>query len=268
MPIFFTSQVCLEKMQDLQLALVISRLYESEFEIASTYKKILQRHLLIKIRVLSGQLRKENKEYDTAFQSIVKSALFAAEHFRETNAEDMEQKFETTAQTLVENVKSATSKVEDCLNYIRDPRARSNLRSINDHLSFQISDIISRARLILQTHYVCDTLSLDVQIQCWSAKAHYVVEEIRKQDGIHQEAKEHIKAGLQGRDPGDTNKLLTVTSSRIKEVQFPDTMIVLLQKDNTETIDAAAACVNIAAVAKHEPETLKKDVGILRFTRF
>ncbi|KAM9744364.1 dmX-like protein 1 isoform 4-T5 [Menidia menidia] len=39
-------EVCIEKMQDLQLALVISRLYESEFEIASTYKKILQRHVL------------------------------------------------------------------------------------------------------------------------------------------------------------------------------------------------------------------------------
>uniref|UniRef100_A0A669B502 Dmx like 1 n=1 Tax=Oreochromis niloticus TaxID=8128 RepID=A0A669B502_ORENI len=39
-------EVCIEKMQDLQLALVISRLYESEFETASTYKKILQRHVL------------------------------------------------------------------------------------------------------------------------------------------------------------------------------------------------------------------------------
>ena len=44
--LFFCFQVCLEKMQDLQLALVISRLYESEFETASTYKKILQRHVL------------------------------------------------------------------------------------------------------------------------------------------------------------------------------------------------------------------------------
>nr|XP_019954783.1 PREDICTED: dmX-like protein 1 isoform X2 [Paralichthys olivaceus] len=39
-------EVCLEKMQDLQLALVISRLYETEFETSSTYKKILQRHVL------------------------------------------------------------------------------------------------------------------------------------------------------------------------------------------------------------------------------
>ncbi|XP_029115252.1 dmX-like protein 1 isoform X2 [Scleropages formosus] len=39
-------EVCLEKMHDLQLALVISRLYESEFEASSTYKLILQRHVL------------------------------------------------------------------------------------------------------------------------------------------------------------------------------------------------------------------------------
>ncbi|XP_026199010.1 dmX-like protein 1 isoform X2 [Anabas testudineus] len=39
-------EVCIEKLQDLQLALVISRLYESEFETASTYKKILRRHVL------------------------------------------------------------------------------------------------------------------------------------------------------------------------------------------------------------------------------
>uniref|UniRef100_A0AAY4DPT2 RAVE complex protein Rav1 C-terminal domain-containing protein n=1 Tax=Denticeps clupeoides TaxID=299321 RepID=A0AAY4DPT2_9TELE len=39
-------EVCVEKMQDLQLALVISRLYESEFETSSTFKRILQRHVL------------------------------------------------------------------------------------------------------------------------------------------------------------------------------------------------------------------------------
>ncbi|XP_048835403.1 dmX-like protein 1 isoform X1 [Brienomyrus brachyistius] len=39
-------EVCLDKMQDLQLALVISRLYESEFEASSTYRNILHRHVL------------------------------------------------------------------------------------------------------------------------------------------------------------------------------------------------------------------------------
>ncbi|KAM9727221.1 uncharacterized protein ACNS7B_017863 [Menidia menidia] len=233
------TEIYLKAADELDIIPNLIQLAKSEF---------LQRHLLIKIRVLSGQLSKENKEYSTALESFVKSAYYAAKHFRGASAEDMEQQFETTAQTFLENVKYATNKVEDCLNYIRDPHSRSNLRSINDHLSFQISEIISRAKLIVQTHYICDTLSLDVQIQCWSAKAHYVVEEIRKQDGIHQETIEHIKAGLQGRESGDINKLPTVTCG-VTELQVPDTSSAVLKKGNT----------NSAATARHDPEILKRD---------
>ncbi|NXY76882.1 DMXL1 protein, partial [Glareola pratincola] len=39
-------EVCLEKLNDIQLALVIARLYESEFEVSSTYKSILQKRIL------------------------------------------------------------------------------------------------------------------------------------------------------------------------------------------------------------------------------
>ncbi|NXM65735.1 DMXL1 protein, partial [Serilophus lunatus] len=39
-------EVCLEKLNDIQLALVISRLYESEFEVSSTYKSVLQKRVL------------------------------------------------------------------------------------------------------------------------------------------------------------------------------------------------------------------------------
>ncbi|KAG8145031.1 hypothetical protein E2320_013422 [Naja naja] len=39
-------EVCLEKMEDIQLALIIARLYESEFEISSTYTAILYKKIL------------------------------------------------------------------------------------------------------------------------------------------------------------------------------------------------------------------------------
>ncbi|OCU02216.1 dmX-like protein 1 isoform X4 [Xenopus laevis] len=39
-------EVCLEKLHDIQLALVISRLYETEFEKTSTYKSVLKRRVL------------------------------------------------------------------------------------------------------------------------------------------------------------------------------------------------------------------------------
>uniref|UniRef100_A0A3B4YIT3 Uncharacterized protein n=1 Tax=Seriola lalandi dorsalis TaxID=1841481 RepID=A0A3B4YIT3_SERLL len=207
------TEAYLKAAEELDIMPSVMQLAKSEF---------FQRHLLIKIRMLSGHLSKANKDYDTALQNIVNIAYFAAEHLRENNTEDEEQKFENAAQTLFENVKSATKRVEECLNYVHDPRARSNLRSINDHLSFQISDVISRARLMVETHYVCDTLSLDVQIQCWSAKAHYVVEEIRRQDGIHQEAKEHIRAGLQGLTTEGIKEVLAAIPSKVKvKVEFP-----------------------------------------------
>ncbi|KAK2824155.1 hypothetical protein Q5P01_021330 [Channa striata] len=233
------TEAYLKAAEELDIMPNVMQLAKSEF---------LWRHLLIKIRVLSVHLSKANKDYDRALQAIVSIAFFAAEHFKDNNPEDSEQTFESAAQTLFENVRSATKKVEDCLNYIRDPRARSNLRSINDHLSFQISDIISRMRLIVETHYICDTLSLDVQIQFWSAKAHCVVEEIKKQDGIHQEAKEHVRAGLQGRTPEDV-KVLTTSPLKAKEMEMP--LITCWQKGDTENVDATESNVNIAAVAKY-----------------
>ncbi|KAG8130804.1 hypothetical protein E2320_017450, partial [Naja naja] len=39
-------EVCVEKLNDIQLALVIARLYESEFETSGTYKSILQKRIL------------------------------------------------------------------------------------------------------------------------------------------------------------------------------------------------------------------------------
>ncbi|XP_024153163.1 uncharacterized protein LOC112161886 isoform X2 [Oryzias melastigma] len=193
------------------------------------------RRLLVKIRALSVQLSKENGDYETAFQNTVSIAYVAAKSLRQTDADDTQKRFESAAQALAGNVMSATKKLDDCLNYIRDPRARSNLRSISDHLSFQISDIVGRARLMMETRYICDTLSLDVQIRCWSSKAHYVMEEIQKQDGIHQEAKEYIQAGLQGRTPEDVSDALAVIPNTIKEVEVHDKT----QKQVQEMTDTA-----------------------------
>uniref|UniRef100_A0A670JBT7 Dmx like 1 n=1 Tax=Podarcis muralis TaxID=64176 RepID=A0A670JBT7_PODMU len=39
-------EVCLEKLNDIQLALIIARLYEPEFEVSGTYKSVLQKRIL------------------------------------------------------------------------------------------------------------------------------------------------------------------------------------------------------------------------------
>lgn len=212
--------------------------------------EFLMRQLMIKIRVLIGHLSKANKDFDAALQSLVAMARSPAGR-PDQSPEDGEEDFEKAAETLLESVKLVLKRVEDSLNYFRDPRARLNLRSIHDHLSFQILEIISRVRLMVETHYVCDTLSVDVQVQCWSAKTHYVVEEIRKQDGIHQEVKEQIRAGLQGQAVKVTEESSTFKVSDVD-----------VQRGPVESVDAAEQNVSAAAWVKKEPEHRVKDVGI------
>nr|XP_020458668.1 uncharacterized protein LOC109961846 [Monopterus albus] len=112
---------------------------------------------------------------------------------------------------------------------------------------------------MVETCYICDTLSLEVQIQCWSAKAHYVVEEIKKQDGIHQEVKEHIKAGLEGRTPEDITEVLATIPCKVKEVEFPFLTTMSWQKGDTESVDTAGPNMNVLAVAKYGPGTMEKN---------
>lgn len=44
--VYLFFKVCLEKLNDIQLALVIARLYESEFDKSATYKSVLQKKVL------------------------------------------------------------------------------------------------------------------------------------------------------------------------------------------------------------------------------
>lgn len=222
--------------------------------------EFLKRNLLIKIKAVSGHLCKSNDDYGSALQNFVNIAFSEAQHFDEDEDKDV---FENTAETLFERIKSGTKSVENCLNYIRDPRSRSNLRSINEHLSFQISDIISRARLIVETRYICDTLSLDVQIQSWAAKAHFVVEEICKQDGIHQSTKESIRAALQGQVHEATKEVLLEVPLKIKDIKEPlEFPKETRQEESPEKLDATMKGLTMSPVADYSPDHTGKEVCI------
>lgn len=221
--------------------------------------EFFQRNLVIKIKMLVGHLSKMNRDYDTSLRNILNLAYSAAATSGEDDAEDTRGMFEEAAQTLFDHVKLACKKVEDSLHYIRDARARCNLRSINDHLSFLISDIISRARLITESRDVCDTLGQDVLIQCWSAKAHYMLEEIRRQDGIHQEIKEQIRAGLQGRTL-DSKDALAFDPYGVKKLHSEKKSCHKVNVKKVKTVETNA---QLAAEVKYGPENQRKDdVGI------
>lgn len=187
--------------------------------------ELLQRQLQIKMKSLCCLLSKVNEEYVTAIQNVVSLAYSAIRKDCSMEAEEIHTQFEATAEFLLHNVKHATESVQDCLNFMRDPRERSSLRFISDHLSFQMSEILSRAKLIMEMQTVSETLSIDIQTQCWSAKAHYLVEELYKVDGIFPMTKDQIKLGLQGKSYSGFSQTDIKPSSIIKDTKFPRQII-------------------------------------------
>ncbi|KAM9809341.1 uncharacterized protein ACBT44_012642 [Syngnathus typhle] len=184
--------------------------------------ELLRRNLIIKIKELAGLLSKTNTYYDTPLHNVVSIAHLAAKQTEKNKSDDVQQRLEHSVSLLLENVTDATKKVEESFVYMRDTRERADLRSINTHLSFVMSDIIGMVRLMAQTSSIHDIFNLEVKIQCWSAEAHYLVEEISKQDRINQEVKDNIRAGLQGMtsDGCIQNVTMTCDGKRYKEASW------------------------------------------------
>ncbi|XP_077073545.1 uncharacterized protein LOC143724416 [Siphateles boraxobius] len=199
--------------------------------------ELLQRQLQIKMKALACLLSKVNQDYVMAIQNTIALACSVQTKDSKMETEEKRAQFESAAELLMQNVKSAAESIQDCFNFIRDPKERSNLRFINDHLTFQMSDIVSRARLIAETQTLGDTLTLDVQSQCWSAKAHYLVKELSKIDGILVVTKEKIKCGLQGKE--SSGFVMSQTQKATQHPTSTNTQVPIKSKPSTSIPDVS-----------------------------
>ncbi|KAL2082995.1 hypothetical protein ACEWY4_020768 [Coilia grayii] len=216
--------------------------------------ELLQRQLQAKMKMLSGLLSKVNRDYVLPIENAISLAYSAAaKNQDDSKVLQAQEHFEKAAELLLENVKASTESVQDCFNYIRDPRERIQLRSINDHLSFQMSDIISRIRLMVETRACSESLSLEIQTQCWAAKAHYLVEQLFKADGVLERVKEQVKFGLQGKKPSEAPGTWTATPLVPVET-VPPTNTVTDTKQSSEPRNARTVppTINIPTSPKQE----------------
>uniref|UniRef100_A0AAV2JKZ9 Uncharacterized protein n=1 Tax=Knipowitschia caucasica TaxID=637954 RepID=A0AAV2JKZ9_KNICA len=130
-----------------------------------------------------------------------------------------------------------------------------------------ISDIISRARLTVETQHICDTLTIEVQIQSWAAKANYVVEEICKQDSINQGTKDSIRAALQGEALAKVHvaikEVIPEIPLKIKPLEFPTEAAAgastSRQDDSVEKLEISLKEVPMSPVFTYSPELLEKE---------
>nr|XP_023678343.1 uncharacterized protein LOC111849574 isoform X1 [Paramormyrops kingsleyae] len=203
----------------------------------------LQRQLQVKMNALLTLVSTINKEYTDAVKSVVHLAhLAAADKGKDEKTQTAHVDFERSAESLLENVKAAAQKIQDSLLYIRNPRVRGSLRFTKDHLSSQTSEIVSRAKKMAETQDTSDVLSLEVQKQCWSAKARFLVEEINKVEGIHQATKDQVKLLLQGKQPWDMPVTLSeVQTEETRPVKCPRQISSALSVNIEEENNLAAS---------------------------
>ncbi|XP_048864764.1 uncharacterized protein LOC125739076 isoform X2 [Brienomyrus brachyistius] len=215
----------------------------------------LQRQLQVKMNALLSLVSTTNKEYTDAVKSIVHLAhLAAADKGKGEKTQTAHVDFERCAESLLENVKAAAQKIQDSLLYIRDPRVRSSLRFTKDHLSSQTSEIVSRARKMAETQDPSEVLSLEVQKQCWSAKARFLVEEINKVEGIHQATKDQMKQLLQG-------KQLWEMPVTLSEVQTEETRPVKCPRQISSALSVNMEEENNLAASEVLPKMGDRQVG-------
>ncbi|MBN3320285.1 CTNA1 protein, partial [Atractosteus spatula] len=160
--------------------------------------ELLQRKLQIKMKMLCALIGMINKDYEETIKNILHLSILASTGNKDEKIL-AQRNFEREAEQLLQNIKVTSQNVQDCLNYIRDPRVRLNLKFINEHLSFETTDIISRAREVIETQNFHEIPSLEIRVKDWSAKANYLVTEIYKVNEIHQETKNLIRLHLQCR---------------------------------------------------------------------
>ncbi|MFT7806071.1 uncharacterized protein LOC111849574 isoform X1 [Arapaima gigas] len=211
--------------------------------------ELLKRTLQIKVKTLCAVVSKVNKEYMDAIQHVIHLAVLA----NDSNGcigkwEAAQLEFEKSAELLLDDMKAVSDKVLNCLNFVRNPRVRAALRFTNEHLSSQMSDIVSRARQMLESQNSYDLLSLEIHMLCWSAKAHFLVVEINKVEGIHPGTKQQVTVGLQGKRPAE------ISSVQVEEKR-PSTPILA-----SSPSDSAANISEQKMQAPPEAEQLKKVV--------
>ncbi|XP_069035955.1 catenin alpha-3 isoform X1 [Lepisosteus oculatus] len=214
--------------------------------------ELLQRKLQIKMKMLCALIGMINTEYEETIKNILHLSILATTGNKDEKI-SAQRNFEREAEQLLQNIKVTSQNVQDCLNYIRDPRVRLNLKFINEHLSFETTDIISRAREVIETQNFHEIPSLEIRVTDWSAKANYLVTEIYKVNEIHQETKNRIRQHLQCRSLMEAHNVSAENSLAHNRQKKPEGNTVSSWQTKNP-VNSDKEDIHRPPIQKHEPE--------------
>ncbi|NXV99863.1 CTNA1 protein, partial [Fregetta grallaria] len=172
----------------------------SPLSTASLYTRfeLLQRDLALRAKALLLHLEKVNTEHLQVIRDVVGPALSP---LSQEERERSKQAFEEKASQLMANVQWVKTTLQDVLEASAQLQPQVNLLSIADHLLVLTSDAVGSANQLLQSCQAKEHLRLDSIVWYWSAKAHYLITQLRAAQGMSGHVLQLIRQRL--RNAGD-----------------------------------------------------------------
>ncbi|NXT68691.1 CTNA1 protein, partial [Chaetops frenatus] len=182
------TQVLMEALLDVANTLLLSPLPTASLAIRL---ELLQRNVALRAKALLLHMEKVNMEQLQLIRGVVGAALPS---FSQEEREKSKESFEEKANQLMADVQQVRNTLWDTPEASAQPPSQPDLLSMADHLLLLTADVVGSARQHFQSHRdtgnPCQDTGdphLDSVVWYWSAKAHYLVTQLRDIRGIDRE---------------------------------------------------------------------------------
>ncbi|NXA86426.1 CTNA1 protein, partial [Melanocharis versteri] len=191
-------QVLMEALLDVSNTLLLSPLPTASLAIRF---ELLQRDVALRAKALLLHMERVNIEQLQLFQDVIGAALSS---LSQEERERSKEAFEDKAYRLMADVQWVRNTLQDALEAGAQLPLQPDLLSMADHLLLLTADAVGSARWRFQSHQntgnPCQDTGnphLDSVVWYWSAKAHYLVTQLRVIHGIDRDILQRLTECLQ-----------------------------------------------------------------------
>ncbi|NXQ56774.1 CTNA1 protein, partial [Anthoscopus minutus] len=207
-------QVLMEALLDVSNTLLLSPLPTASLAIRF---ELLQRDVALRAKALSLHMERVNMEQLQLIQDVAGAAL---SNLTQEEREKSKEGFEEKANQLMADVRWVRNTLRDALEAGAQLRSQPDLLSLADHLLLLTADVVGSAQQHFRSHRdtgnpcqgtgnPCQDTGnphLDGVVWYWSAKAHYLVTQLRVIHGIDRDTLRRLTECLQREHfPGSPN---------------------------------------------------------------
>ncbi|NWV09028.1 CTNA1 protein, partial [Ptilonorhynchus violaceus] len=187
-------QVLMEALLDVSNTLLVSPLPTASLSIRF---ELLRRDVALRAKALLLHLERVNMEQLQLIQDVTGAALST---LSQENRERSKEAFEEKASQLMADVRWVRNTLRDAAEAGAELPSQPNLLSVAEHLLLLTADTVGSARRLFQSHRDTGTPCRDTGNPCldsvvwyWSAKAHYLVTQLRVIRGIGRDVLQRLR---------------------------------------------------------------------------